>query len=222
MPAGPIALPNRPFRFGKKLNLSVLCVLSVAPLAGQAPATGQAGGKEFCASFFLDKLPVLNGNAPLIWSQVDHGASTSRKELFFREGLQGPFQDDERFLENESCLGCQLLGKNPGLLARESSIEVFVCCHSVFRSFHCRFRDPMVCCPEPGPHCNSWPVFSPYLSFLFISLVCGKSAHAFSGYFYRMSEVPPQIRSPPLSLSPMQSRPHASYSKQLWHSGAGL
>jgi len=42
MPAGPIALPNRPFRFGKKLNLSVLSVLS------EAPPAGQVGGKSSC------------------------------------------------------------------------------------------------------------------------------------------------------------------------------
>jgi len=36
MPEGLIALSNRPFRFGKKQNLSVLGVLSEAPLAGQA------------------------------------------------------------------------------------------------------------------------------------------------------------------------------------------
>jgi len=51
MPEGPIALSNRPFRFGKKLNLSVLCVLSEAPLAGQA------GGKV--VSFFLDQPDLL-------------------------------------------------------------------------------------------------------------------------------------------------------------------
>jgi hypothetical protein len=49
MPEGLIALSNRPFRFGKKQNLSVLCVLS------------EAGGKELCASFFLDQTDFFSG-----------------------------------------------------------------------------------------------------------------------------------------------------------------
>jgi len=40
MPEGLIGLPNRPFRFGKKVNLSVLCLPREIPKDSAAYLTG--------------------------------------------------------------------------------------------------------------------------------------------------------------------------------------